>query len=108
MSHYREDSYGNIDKIAYSNLVRDSYLTVPVDQVYPFYKALTVYERLVNDSRCSIQHRLANGENNRLSVCYNHMGRMGPGGGSYRGVCDMREKLINAKKCVLFSISLTK
>ena len=49
--HYRLDGNGDVDRISYSNQVRDSFMTtLAPEKVKPFYKALLLMNKLLYDN----------------------------------------------------------
>ena len=49
--HYRLDGIGDVDRISYSNQVRDSFMTtLAPEKVKPFYKALLLMNKLLYDN----------------------------------------------------------
>ena len=58
--HYRLDGNGDVDRISYSNQVRDSFMTtLAPEKVKPFYKALLLMNKLLYDN--AINYKLNSG-----------------------------------------------
>ena len=59
--HYRLDGNGDVDRISYSNQVRDSFMTtLAPEKVKPFYKALLLMNKLLYDN--AINYKLNAGK----------------------------------------------
>ena len=58
--HYRLDGNGDVDRISYSNQVRDSFMTtLAPEKVKPFYRALLLMNKLLYDN--AINYKLNSG-----------------------------------------------
>ena len=58
---FRLDEDGEVSTVRYSNEVRDSYMTGPVDHVLNYYKSLKLFDRLAHDPKNMIVYKLKEG-----------------------------------------------
>ncbi|XP_077979287.1 gamma-butyrobetaine dioxygenase-like [Glandiceps talaboti] len=56
------DRLGNLYKVHYSNALRDTRLRMPVEKVYPYYKAIKTYDNLIHRAENTVVYRMQAGD----------------------------------------------
>ena len=58
----RCDDDGRIEQVSFSNQIRSSSLSIPLQQVRPWYRALIKFNAMLNDDKYCIRHKMAGGK----------------------------------------------
>ena len=68
----RCDDDGRIEQVSFSNQIRSSSLSIPLQQVRPWYRALIKFNAMLNDDKYCIRHKMEAGAILDILPYYSH------------------------------------